>query len=298
MSVRRLDVPEIGASIGRHFFRHTHLTCKVVEARGVVAEDLLIAPTRIPTSEGSWPVVTVVLEGQGLVRAGDRGEQAMPRDLVWTPPGLDYRGRGGDGGRLLALLVQWDPAVFGGTSSGNADRARLHTRDFDRLRAAIADAQSAGHDGQLAAGAVERICAALRALGLLDARPTAADLHTDVAPDLARAGRAVDALLSNPRSMPAALDLQARIHRSPAQARRLVTTYADVLRAQGATGWREMLHAWRLYVGATLMTAERATTEAVARALGYRSPAAFCHAFALAGMRSPGAIRSLVRQLA
>lgn len=297
VSIRSLEVPELGASLRRQQLRHRHLTCKLVEARGVVMDDLLLAPTSIPTSVPGWPVVTVVLHGKGVVRADGYGSEAVPRELVWTPPGLDYRGRGGEGGTILVLLLQWDPAVFGGAGE-SADSARLRATDFDRLRGGVAEALAAGYDGARAAVALERICTALRALGLMDARPTAGDLFVPVDGAVERAGRAVDALLSNLHGMPGTLDLHQRLGRSAAHTRRLVTAYADALRAQGATSWRDMLHSWRLYMGASLMTAKRATTERVASALGYRSPAAFCHAFALAGMPSPGAIRSLARKLA
>jgi hypothetical protein len=46
------------------------------------------------------------------------------------------------------------------------------------------------------------------------------------------------------------------------------------------------------------MTTAVARTERVAELLGYGSATAFCHAFAGAGLPSPGEIRRVVKQLA
>lgn len=51
-------------------------------------------------------------------------------------------------------------------------------------------------------------------------------------------------------------------------------------------------------IGALLMTSRRARTERVAELLGYGSAAAFCHAFAGAGLPSPGNVRRVVDELA
>lgn len=294
VSIRHVDVPELGARLGRHLFRSPYVVCKIVRFQGVLADDRVISPSGIPTSLPGWPMVTVVLDGEGLVRGGRRGDSASVRDLVCTPPGLEYQARACDPSGTKALLVQWDPAVLGPAPAA-AGRSRLHARDFDRLRAAAREAVEAGYDGRRAAHAVSHLCGVLRAVGLIDAHPSADDLTTRPNASLERAGRAVDVLLSKPVAAPSIVDLQSSLGRSAAQTHRIVAAYAEALRSQGATGWREILHAWRIYMGMSLMTAERATTERVARVLGYRSPVAFCHAFANAGLPSPGTLRDAMR---
>lgn len=59
-------------------------------------------------------------------------------------------------------------------------------------------------------------------------------------------------------------------------------------------GWREYLRVRRLDLGAFFMGRPGARTEDVARALGFRSPTSFCHAFQTAGLPSPRAVQSLL----
>jgi AraC-like DNA-binding protein len=55
--------------------------------------------------------------------------------------------------------------------------------------------------------------------------------------------------------------------------------------------WREYLRKRRIELGAFFMGRHDARTEDVARALGFRSPTSFCHAFHAAGLPSPRAVQ-------
>jgi hypothetical protein len=53
------------------------------------------------------------------------------------------------------------------------------------------------------------------------------------------------------------------------------------------SSWRDYLRCNRLYFGSFFMGRPGARTEDVARALGFRSPTSFCHAFHIGGLGSP-----------
>jgi hypothetical protein len=295
VSIRGIDAPDLKASLGRHLVRHPHFVLKIVDSRGVLSDDRVLSGLPIPMSVPGWPMVTMVFHGHGLVRADGRGAEIVPRHVVWTPPGMDYRART-DGTR--AMLLQWDPEVFGGLGPTGPDRLRVASADFFRVREAVAATVSAGRDTTRAATAVVALFEVLRAQGLVSTRPDVGDLARPVDPIVVRAGVAIDVALSTPGMTPGSVDIERYLARSPAQTRRIVRQYADALRMHGASSWRDMLHVWRAFVGAALMTAGRATTEGVAHLLGYGSPVAFCHAFAQAGLPSPGRLGAFVRQLA
>jgi transcriptional regulator GlxA family with amidase domain len=59
------------------------------------------------------------------------------------------------------------------------------------------------------------------------------------------------------------------------------------------TDWRSVKEFHRLLTAAAFVTRPGATLADVARAVGYRSPASLCAAFAQLGLPSPGTLRSL-----
>lgn len=61
-------------------------------------------------------------------------------------------------------------------------------------------------------------------------------------------------------------------------------------------GWRDYLQLRRLQLGALFVGHPDARTETVARALGFRSPTSFCHAFHAAGLPSPREVQRLLLQ--
>jgi len=60
--------------------------------------------------------------------------------------------------------------------------------------------------------------------------------------------------------------------------------------------WRSALHHTRIVQAIRWLGAPGATTELVARLTGFRSPTALCHAFAAAGLPSPGTLARAARR--
>jgi hypothetical protein len=146
--------------------------------------------------------------------------------------------------------------------------------------------------------AVAALFAALHALGMVSVCPEAGELGRAAADGVVAVGAAMDRALSDLSARPMSVDIEASLRRSAAQTRRLVHRHGRSLPGPESTSWRRQRNLWRMYIGALLMTSPRAETHAVARVLGYGSAAAFCHAFASAGLPSPGNIRHVVKQLA
>jgi hypothetical protein len=122
-----------------------------------------------------------------------------------------------------------------------------------------------------------------------------------LADDVQRAGRdpeeqalidAIDETLSRLDAGPAVIELEGKLGR----ARRTVSRRASALHERyGLSGlagvsWRSVRDFYRVLLGAILATHPRMTTRVLASTLGYGSAEALCHAFANAGLPSPGAI--------
>jgi AraC-like DNA-binding protein len=297
ISARRVDVPELGARVMRLVVRHPGFVVRFVEFAGGIAEDRLFdGPERRTTLPG-WPVLAVTLAGRCLLRHGGGGVLAGEGDLVWLPSGEAFRARSGEDG-VRALFVQWDPRVFDRPAAASVDLVRLRRRQLERIRGATLRLAAAGYDAERAGVAVAALLAGFRSLGLLDARPAPHELVLAHSGPVVRVGAAVDRALSELHHNPMTLDLGRVLGTSPAHTRRLLRRYGEALDLPGAVTWRDLRNVWRLHVGALLMTAAGSRTERVAEILGYGSAAAFCHAFAGAGLPSPGDVRRAVEQLA
>lgn len=297
ISIRRFAAPELGARVFRVVARHPGFLVRLAEFAGGVAEDRLFDAAEQRTTLPGWPVLAVALAGSVLVRHGDDAVLAGAGELVWVPSGGAFRARSGEGG-VRVLLVQWDPAIFGRPGGTSLVTQRLRGAGMDRLRGAVRRLAAAGYAAERASVAVAQLFAELCALGLVDARPAPDQLVLPGCESLAPVGIAIDLALSSMQRNPMALDLEAVLGRSPAQTRRLLRRYGQALDLPGAVTWRELRNVWRLTVGALLMTTPGARTERVADLLGYGSATAFCHAFAGAGLPSPGDVRRAVRDLA
>jgi hypothetical protein len=145
----------------------------------------------------------------------------------------------------------------------------------------------------LAASTLARLLGFLRAEGIalpevdLAWRPSAA---------LASFSRTVDVALSQRDTRPMLVDLE-RIGACTARAaQRLMPAFCE---AWGHAPESFRSHARRVMLGraCSLMTTRRATTEGVARRLGFANPQVFCRAMAAYGLPSPGAVRERFRAL-
>jgi hypothetical protein len=293
LSVRRVAIPELEAAVDRLVAWDPTFLVRLVMIHGVIADDVLLEGVTTPTIVPRWPVLTIALDGTGVVRQKDAAILGTTGELVWAPSGAEFRARSGDRG-VRCLVVQWDPRVLSGPTDARLTRAPLRARDFASIGAAADRIALSGYDTARARDAVDALFDVLRALGFVDARPPREPSATT---RLARAGEVVDQCLSNLSANPTALDIEGALRCSPAHARRTMQSYVARLGFSDAKNWRELRTSWRLYMGALLMTSPRATTDLVARALGYGSPVAFCHAFTNAGLPSPGSVRAAVDRL-
>ena len=110
---------------------------------------------------------------------------------------------------------------------------------------------------------------------------------------------AIDAALSDLAGGPASADLERRVAKSRYTVSRRSREFHGKFGLTGLSGpeWRSVRDFYRLLVGTIVMGHPDAGTREVAGLLGYRSAEAFCHAFANAGLPSPGRVRDTLRQL-
>ncbi len=140
---------------------------------------------------------------------------------------------------------------------------------------------------------------ALRALGLpLEPETWEEPLLAEDPSDQAWSS-AIDAALSDLAGGPASADLERRVAKSRSTVFRRSREFHGKFGLTGLSGpeWRSVRDFYRLLVGTIVMGHPDAGTREVAGLLGYRSAEAFCHAFANAGLPSPGRVRESVRQL-
>jgi hypothetical protein len=297
ISFRRFSVVPLEVSAVQLIARHPSFLLRIVEYRGGIVEDRLFEAPRHRSIVTGWPVLSLVLEGSGIARDAAAQVVAGRSELVWVPDGTTFRGRIGEEG-IRAIILQWDPAVFGRLAASAFSRARIGSSDFARIFRAAGCIAAARYDLRRSSVALADLFATLRALGLTDARPDAGDLVARVDPAVVSIGARLDQALSGLSANPMSIDLERSLARSAAQTRRLVRSYGELLLLPGCTNWRELRNSWRLYIGTLLMTSKRGHTDQVAKLLGYGSAEAFCHAFANAGLPAPGNIRRVVQELA
>ncbi|MFO0669344.1 MAG: hypothetical protein U0235_06935 [Polyangiaceae bacterium] len=240
----------------------------------------------------------VILRGRLEATVGDATFDLGPGDFLLIPCIADCRTRGGDD---ETLELDWDAAApIAGRSVPRIETGALGTRAreaahtlSDALRDADADHGLSAFSGELA-----RACDALAAVGLpLDprgARDAAESAAVETADADQRLLSAIDRTLEELHAGPAAIELESRLGWS----RRTITRRTTELHArlglsgQGGESWRAVRDFYRLLVGTILASNARMTTRALSTVLGYASPDALFHAFANAGLPSPGALRA------
>lgn len=291
--VRSLDAPELCVGRGRVAYRAIDmrgplLRVGVQEGRGIASDYGLLDRATPFVREVRRVCLSIVLDGDG------RFDEAGRR--VWVRPGdavLSQANRGGTeayaGTRSRVLVLEWAANTIGPESRGGGVVVRLDERDRATLGAA-AEALA----GPRPVEAVVAIVGVLRSAGILLERLEVCDLAgTSDAQDRALA-HALDGPLSNLAAFPAIDDVgdplgwgQRLVHRRIAA---LASRYGLAFDT-----WRALLHHLRLAMALRLASAG-ATTELIAQKTGYRSPVALCHAFAKAGLPSPGTLAREARR--
>ncbi len=226
--------------------------------------------------------VSIVLEGHGRFEENARRDWLSIGSIVASNQAqLGTEAYAGE--RTSVLVIEWHPEPYGAPAKGRFDHQRLSVRDLERARLA-----SAGLDGPDPTSAVLELVDVLRANGLPLERFERGDLAPTTA-DEQRLARAIDAGLSRLEAFPSIEDVADELGWTTRHVNRRYGELAATLGMTAST-WRGLLHHMRLVTAFRLLSVPTATTELVARRTGFRSPSALCHAFAKAGLPSPGVL--------
>ncbi len=287
--VRRLDAPELHAFHEAVEVRTPYLRVGVHRGQGV-ASDFGVLERAMPfVHRMSRPCLTLLLEGHGRFDEGGRRLRIEPGDLAVS----DQR-RGGTeayaGAFSRWIVMDWDPCIVGAPHAGALDLLRLSPLDRARLGAAAREIGS-----PRSAEASAEIVRVLRSVGLGFER--IAPRALDQAPPLAEQelARVFGAQLSNLRAHPAFEDVVSELGWNKRLVHRRLAAIADRY-ALPWEHWRSALHHQRLASALRLLSAPGATTELVSELTGFRAPSALCHAFAKAGLPSPGTFAQSARK--
>jgi hypothetical protein len=232
--------------------------------------------------------VSIVLEGIGRFEEGGRRAWLGPGDLAFS----DERRMGTEayaGEECRTLIVEWEPAVLGSPITRPFFVERLSKSDLARVCDLWRTCEGPQHDD-----AVVELIAILRAHGVPLSQVTAGDLAKDFDPRLQQLATAMTNALSRLEHHPAIEDVVDELGWGARLVNRKIDAYAERY-ALPYPHWRSALHYTRMMHAVRLLAAPRATTEIVARLTGFRAPAALCHAFAKAGLPSPGVLAKAAR---
>ena len=280
--------PISGARYEIHEALHTQFRVRVTRTVGVILDEHLLYPATDWTGDGARPQVEVTLEGR--LRNTENGE------MRWVDPGSFALG-----GALaslyarverdsLILSVDWALGSLGariprGLPSGELS-ATSHNELIDHAHALIG--------GDVAV--VPRVLEVLRAEGVPLDPISAEDLHLSIDEEDRAVVAALTTAMTNLGASPMSVDLERTLGRSR---RHVVDSVRRVAARFGLNGsdWRSLRDRFRLNAAAVLCTHEHARTEHVARAVGYGSARALCHALARAGLPTASAMREAVESL-
>jgi AraC-like DNA-binding protein len=292
VSHRGCVIPALRASVMDHSVLHPHFRMVVSVRRNVTIDDGLfrgVFPRRL---DGDRANLLVALEGPLEVRLPDEpgfcieegGFLLERRDHDW-------------GTRIesssVMLVVEWADDVFGRVPAERG--GKLGARWLRFLRQALGPVTNERASDVAALAGARRALNVLRAAGVPLPPFAPVDLREPVLRDHARMTRAIDLAVASFVRSPRSADLEDELGWS---SRHVTRRLSELNRRYGfnATGGiRDVLGRWRIYAGTALMTAPDASTENVARLMGYASPPAFCKAFAQHGLPSPGNVSSVLR---
>lgn len=270
----QFSVPSIGAAFSQHELRSEDLViCSSLFAGGRFDQ-----VRGLPAGQRrQWSKAVVLLEGHVYAR----GMVLRPGDVVISRDWDDYPMRALDA-RTRYLLVSWRHGEAG-------DRARSSgiSRDLRTFGAAqaLATELDAGHR----ASSLAALIGALSSLGVGIA-PEAPWVGPSIDPRHHGVAHALEGALFPLRGQPMVVDLSGALGLGERQTQRLLADYFQRYYVT-APSWRQFVYGMRLEVGVFLASSPGATSDIVARALGFASAAALCHAFHRAGLPSPQAVR-------
>ncbi|CAN5916901.1 hypothetical protein BH11MYX4_BH11MYX4_69660 [soil metagenome] len=251
----------------------------------------------------------IVLVGRLEATVGGRTFELRAGDFLVMPRIAECLTCGGDD---ETLELDWDPeAPIAGAAVTTLEHGTLRPR---ALKAAKSIARALHDDvDPSSCGVLDALSrdlpAALRVLasdGLpLDPAGAEHELPPRAPHELRRGASrgdqrlfdAIDATLANLDDGPAVVGLEEKLGWSRRTVSRRTSELHQRYGLSGIDGesWRTVRDFYRLLVGTILASNPDVTTRGLAVILGYASPDALCHAFANAGLPSPGAIRKLPR---
>jgi AraC-like DNA-binding protein len=292
-AVRRLHAPALEAFHEDSEVRSPALRVAIRAGRNVTTDYGLVERAFPFSHRMKRPQISIVLAGEG--RAEENGRRVWIRrgTFLASDGGARRRARMVYGGSVLRqVLVEWDPSVFGAPFDRELDLSTLGEEDCARL----GDAASRAVGGRGSRSALVELFAILKSAGVpfdsIDesqlpeesADPVVEGLHAAIATQLSALQR-----------YPGSIDLASMLGWNARTMHRRVAELSDAY-ALPWTHWRSALHSQRMMDATRLLAAKGATTEAVARLTGFRAPSALCHAFAKAGLPSPGLLARAARR--
>lgn len=292
LSVRKFDSPSLGARMEEFSILHPRFRVFHKRMYGMASDDAFFGRLRPLAQERSH--VVVVLSGEVGVRATDGTHLLRPGDCRTQVRNRPW------GMRIQVpseyLLVEWEAPSLGTRLVEAGIQGKLSRRTLQAIRAALGGELTQGGPTSTSER-LATILELLRAEGLPFEAWRGGDFRQPE-PDWALAlSRAVDATISCLQDKPRLVDLQRALGWSDRQIQRRLQEFQQRYACHPTRGWRELQRWWRLPIGAYLMAMPGNRTEDVAEALGYGTPAAFCQAFANAGLPSPGSVRGIMRAL-
>jgi len=257
----------------------------VIESERMLVDTQLLGPALrglllVPPSIGH---LTIPVTGSFVARREREVEIDARSALVDPALALDERW---EGAHFRALCVDWD-AAFG--PPGRTTELRLSARESSD----VANAARAIVDGTLSRETLQRLTQLLVSHAVLD-EGAWSRLREPAPPNAHVLARAVNKLFTRFDLHPDLGDLERELGVSPRHIRRTLTDLGPWSVLPGAS-MRAALRRYRTWLAPSLSTAEGATVEAVAQALGYRSPSALLLALRDEGVPAPSHARAIAR---
>ena len=283
------EAPELDASFSAVNLRSAGLRVGVHRGRNVTSDFTLVARASPFLERCDRIGLTLVLDGRGRFDEKGRTGWLGPGDLV-----IDDQREGGTeayaGADATWVVLEWRAAFAGPSFAGPFRIEAISARD--RLRALeLARAFEADPSPERGIAIVDL----LRAVGLPFERLTAADLVHETDGTDQRLAESVLKSLSRLDRQPSVDEVAEALGWNVRTLHRRLERAADRYALPWAH-WRSALHHARIAQAIRWLGARGATTELVARLTGYRSPTSLCHAFARAGLPSPGALAHAARR--
>ena len=295
LSRQKTSVPELEADFTLRSLVHPRYQVHLVCNKKVISDDALLRRALTPERHVSRPVIMVVLEGRARMRAYGSEKWLGPGDvgLAGCKEAIEMRR---EGATFRSMMIEWDPERGLGERLPASLEVGTVLPILTRLESCVERLLDVETCTEQAALHLHDVLSLLAVSGLPLKAPRPSELVALVSPQEAHLSRALDVALSELSTQPMVVDLTRALGVSARHMSRLVSSFNE---RYGFTtrNWCGTRTRRRLQLGAGFMALDGATTELVARRVGYRSPSAFCRALALAGLPSPRKVREAVRSL-